>query len=411
MAASVPSTKSAPHPSTVGNSFVKQYYHLLAKNPETLHRFYKDDSKFTHGHGSQSEEFISGQKEINEKILSIGYSGAIVDLESGSVDCQTSLNGGVLVMVAGIITLKGQLPKSFVQTFFLAVQTAGYFVLNDVFRCLEKQPVIPVPVEPIVEEILPVAAATPEVVKQPVVTVPEKVISPKKKQNVISPKQQEQPKTVVTTAPAAPVVDSTPKSWASHLFSGSKPTTAVVPPVTTSTAAAAAPVVAPKSTKKKNGWGDEHPTTGNGTMETTSSSKERPRAAGVLFIRDVPSQAKEGDLRSLFQEFGKITAITVIPTRGYAFVDFDTASAMNAALTAGRQYTLFDKVLKVEERHTDRRDNSNRGGYSYRGRGGGGNTRGGANRGRRGGDKGGGRRGGRTATTTATPTATTRMDN
>jgi hypothetical protein len=132
-------TTSAPQPSTVGNSFVKQYYHLLAQSPETLHRFYNDDSKFTHGTGSCEEDAISGQKNINTKIMNMGFKGARVDLASGSVDCQTSLNGGVLVMVAGIITLMAQpiTKKAFTQTFFLVVQPNGYFILNDAFRYTE----------------------------------------------------------------------------------------------------------------------------------------------------------------------------------------------------------------------------------------------------------------------------------
>ena len=34
-------------------SFIKQYYELMSDNPSMLHRFYKDESFFTHCEGQQ----------------------------------------------------------------------------------------------------------------------------------------------------------------------------------------------------------------------------------------------------------------------------------------------------------------------------------------------------------------------
>jgi hypothetical protein len=47
---------------------------------------------------------------------------------------QYSLNGGVVVQVTGIMQRPGGAKRPFVQTFFLAVQEKGYYVLNDIFR-------------------------------------------------------------------------------------------------------------------------------------------------------------------------------------------------------------------------------------------------------------------------------------
>lgn len=434
------SSKATPHPSTVGNSFVKQYYHLLAKNPETLHRFYKDDSKFTHGHGSQQEEPISGQKKINDKIMSMGYAGARVDLEYGSVDCQASLNGGVAVMVSGIITLKEQQPKAFVQTFFLAVQPNGYFVLNDAFRYLEtpqhlKTDVVPVvptvpavettstgtttatlpvpqpPLPPVAAPLSPKAKAKPSTPKGKKKTTKEVVKAVEVQQEApLSPvavKQEEEPAPVV-----AEEVSSAPKSWASHLFSGAKPVAAATAATTAATAAAPTKT-AKKVSSNKNGWSDETPVA-NGEA---SAPKEKGtfKNKGVLFVRDLQPHTKDSDLRMLFQEFGNITAINVVQNRGYGFVDFDSMEAVKAVLSGGKQFTLFDKPISVEERHPERRDAGGRGGYSsYRG-GGRGNGRGGQRAGRmdrggrgRGGDKGG-RRGGRSGASSG-PNASSRMD-
>lgn len=53
------------------------------------------------------------------------------------MDAQDSFNGGVLVLVTGYLTRKDSLRQKFTQTFFLAPQDKGYFVLNDVFRYVE----------------------------------------------------------------------------------------------------------------------------------------------------------------------------------------------------------------------------------------------------------------------------------
>ncbi|CAH0479755.1 unnamed protein product [Peronospora belbahrii] len=132
------SDETIPSPSIVGNTFMRQYYHFLAKEPQSLHRFYKAESRWCHGFGSHMEEPIAGQRAINDQILKRGYAGARVDLDAGSIDCQNSLGDGVLVLVTGVMTLRSSPePKPFVQTFFLAVQPKGYFVLNDCLRFLE----------------------------------------------------------------------------------------------------------------------------------------------------------------------------------------------------------------------------------------------------------------------------------
>lgn len=132
----------------VGNDFVKQYYQLLATNPEKLNVFYQDDSTYSYHdddstfsyHDDDSEEYhddISGQKNILAKILSLNFKGA--HLECTSIDSTASLHGGILIMVSGRMSLKDT-TQPFVQTFFLAVQPpsgTGYFVLTNTFRILK----------------------------------------------------------------------------------------------------------------------------------------------------------------------------------------------------------------------------------------------------------------------------------
>ncbi|KAL4632041.1 hypothetical protein ACB092_04G023500 [Castanea dentata] len=54
-----------------------------------------------------------------------------------TVDAQNSFNEGVLILVTGYLTGKDSLRHKFTQSFFLAPQDKGYFVLNDAFRYVD----------------------------------------------------------------------------------------------------------------------------------------------------------------------------------------------------------------------------------------------------------------------------------
>lgn len=57
--------------------------------------------------------------------------------EINTADAQKSYKEGVTVLVTGCLTGKDNLKRKFAQSFFLAPQDNGYFVLNDVFRYVE----------------------------------------------------------------------------------------------------------------------------------------------------------------------------------------------------------------------------------------------------------------------------------
>lgn len=75
-------------------------------------------------------------QRINDKIRSLDYKN--YDAEIKTADSQNSYNGGVIVLVTGCLTGKDNLKRKFTQTFFLAPQDKGYYVLNDVFRYVEQ---------------------------------------------------------------------------------------------------------------------------------------------------------------------------------------------------------------------------------------------------------------------------------
>jgi len=132
--------KDTSRTTKIGATFLMKYYTIMNNAPQTLFHFYKDESVFTHGYEDGVQQTVFGQKNIHEKITSLGYKDCKVSLSV--VDCQQSLGDGVLVVAFGHISNKGEAPRKFIQTFFLAVQTdpAGYYVLNDVFRHLKDSP-------------------------------------------------------------------------------------------------------------------------------------------------------------------------------------------------------------------------------------------------------------------------------
>jgi len=123
-------------PSEVGWQFVPQYYTHVNESPHRLHCFYNKTSTFIHGTEGEDGTPCYGQQEIHNKITSIGFEDCKVFIHS--VDAQSSANGGIIIQVIGEMSNRGEPWKKFVQTFFLAEQPNGYFVLNDIFRFLKE---------------------------------------------------------------------------------------------------------------------------------------------------------------------------------------------------------------------------------------------------------------------------------
>uniref|UniRef100_A0A5B6Z364 Putative G3BP-like protein isoform X2 n=2 Tax=Davidia involucrata TaxID=16924 RepID=A0A5B6Z364_DAVIN len=132
MAATVQQPVSAQ---VVGNAFVQQYYHILHQSPGLVYRFYQDISKLGRPEDNGTMSITTTMQAINEKILSLNYGEFRAEIKS--VDAQESFDGGVHVLVTGYLTGKDNVIRNFAQTFFLAPQDKGYFVLNDIFRYVE----------------------------------------------------------------------------------------------------------------------------------------------------------------------------------------------------------------------------------------------------------------------------------
>ncbi|KAL5746745.1 hypothetical protein ACOSP7_023716 [Xanthoceras sorbifolium] len=127
---------SAPSAQVVGNAFVEQYYQILHQSPGLVHRFYQDSSLLSRPDSKGAMTTVTTMQAINDKILSLNYEGYTAEIKTA--DAQESYEKGVIVLVTGCLTGKDNVRKKFTQSFFLAPQDKGYFVLNDVFRYVEE---------------------------------------------------------------------------------------------------------------------------------------------------------------------------------------------------------------------------------------------------------------------------------
>ncbi|KAH0857957.1 hypothetical protein HID58_086218, partial [Brassica napus] len=114
----------------VGSYFVGQYYQVLQQQPDLIHQFYSDTSKAIRVDGDSSET-ADTLLNIHNMVMSLNFTA----IEVKTINSVESWEGGVLVAVSGSVKTKEfSNRRSFMQTFFLAPQEKGYFVLNDIFQ-------------------------------------------------------------------------------------------------------------------------------------------------------------------------------------------------------------------------------------------------------------------------------------
>ncbi|BGP24222.1 RAN protein binding protein [Rhodotorula toruloides] len=121
----------------IGWAFLSQYYSFLNKDPARLHCFYTKRSTLIHGTEGEDSTPCYGQQEIHAKIMSLKLEDCKVYISN--VDSQSSAEGGIIVQVLGELSNANGPWRKFVQTFFLAEQPNGYFVLNDICRYIKEE--------------------------------------------------------------------------------------------------------------------------------------------------------------------------------------------------------------------------------------------------------------------------------
>ncbi|KAJ8476359.1 hypothetical protein OPV22_020086 [Ensete ventricosum] len=372
----------------VGNAFVQQYYHVLRQSPEHVYRFYQDSSKLGRpdAHGAMSS--VTSTDAINAKILSMGF----VRAEMTSVDAQESLGGGVIMLVTGHLTGEDNVKRDFIQSFFLARQDKGFYVLNDIFRFVEEvdhqqghqglandsdaphAPESDLPPEeeqhaPDQTDVLP---AEEEGVNE------EEVYNPSDNGEVVE--EEEPTGEVINEVPsnsesnAVTAQEEMPKkSYASIVkvmkdsASVSVPTRAYSKPtsIKPEPQAIPAPPAAPASDMSSS----------SSTAAENSNVQEAETDGYSVYVKSLPMDATPAQLEEVFKNFGPIKPggiqVRSHKLQGFCFgfVEFEVASAVQSAIEAS-PIMIGGRPAYVEEKRATGSRVGNRGRFAP-GRGGG----------------------------------------
>ncbi|KAL3828921.1 hypothetical protein ACJIZ3_017723 [Penstemon smallii] len=359
----------------VGNAFVQQYYHILHHSPGLVHRFYQDISKLGRPEEDGSLGITTTMQAINEKIVSLNYADFRAEIKS--VDAQESFNGGVHVLVTGYLTGKDDTVRNFAQTFFLAPQDKGYFVLNDLFRYVDSVNVNPA----LVSIVVPV---TPESIPAP--PVPENHVSEQSTPTteeaiageVYNPPENEDVPIIEEEVPVAEVVDEVEdvkqivvessakteevprKSYASIVRHLKESAASFSPP----------PAVARKAPPKKIEQvaqafvpQTEGPISSAESVDN-ENSQEGEADGHSIYIKGLPMSATDAMLEEVFKEFGaiKIDGIQVRSNRQqgfcFGFVEYEEASSVQKALEASPVMIGGRQAFVEEKKSTNSRGNN-----------------------------------------------------
>ncbi|KAJ6815537.1 ras GTPase-activating protein-binding protein 1-like [Iris pallida] len=398
---------SPPSAQLVGNAFVHQYYNILYQSPELVYRFYQEASKLGRPEAQGEMKSITTMQAINEKILSMDYAGFRAELKT--VDAQESLNGGVLLLVTGYLTGRDNVRRSFTQSFFLATQDKGYFVLNDIFRygedadhqqgdqILADGSGVTPPLEqespPPVEDQVPERSESPLAEKND--QVPERSESPlAEKEEVIegevhSPSDNEEGSTVDEGTPEPEVIDEVPdNSEAVVTDSGStitpeeapKKSYASIVKVKKEAVAHSAPASLPSRPAPANTERQVAPSpTPAPVLELPAASsnvteinivQESEAEGHSIYIKSLPPNATPTQVEEEFKRFGPIKPGGVqvrsqkllfeLQQQGFCFgfVEFEMASSVQNAIEASPVLIGGCQAFVEEKRPTGSRVSS-----------------------------------------------------
>ncbi|KAH8487161.1 hypothetical protein H0E87_025940 [Populus deltoides] len=392
---------SGPSAEVVGNAFVEQYYHILHESPELVHRFYQDSSSLSRPNTDGFMTTVTTMQAINDKILSLNYEDYTAEIKTA--DAQESHEKGVIVLVTGCLTGKDDVKKKFTQTFFLAPQEKGYFVLNDVFRFVgenEPMPNTSALANGIVENAPPALTAESgwDDVVEPAESGWDDVVEPDPTQatdhltvdpatsfeeedlnngsevcdhsdkedgsvidiEVVEPVTDSTQNEIPATINAAPAsLEDAPKiSYASILkvMKGNTPH----PVHFSMTKMRAAPIsIEQQSANSAKSAAPEALASAGSSAGETSDVHEEAEGHSI-FVKNLPFDATVEQLEDAFKHFGPIKrgGIQVRSSKQgfcFGFVEFETMSSMQGALEAS-PINIGDHHAIVEEKRTNTRE-------------------------------------------------------
>ncbi|KAK5777122.1 hypothetical protein PVK06_045088 [Gossypium arboreum] len=367
-----------PSAQVVGNAFVEQYYHILHQSPNLVHRFYQDSSCLSRPDMYGNMTTVTTMQAINEKVLSLNYEDYTAEIKTA--DAQDSFEKGVIVLVTGCLTGKDNVRRKFTQTFFLAPQDKGYFVLNDIFRYVEEKELQnSVPVNGINEQastsaLTPEPEPTHDNLAEDPLTYPEdedvnndaEVFDPSDKEEgsmiedeVVEPQNITSPNETVVVVDSPPVVleDAPKKSYAS-IVKVMKTNTASAPVYVPTNNVRVAPKEPHSIVSAKPAPATEVALPNSDNAPESSNDNEEAEGHSI-YVRNLPYTATPAQLEVAFKKFGPIkrNGIQVRSNKQgftFGFVEFENASSVQSALEAS-PITIGDRQAAVEEKRTNTR--------------------------------------------------------
>ncbi|KAI0525170.1 hypothetical protein KFK09_004562 [Dendrobium nobile] len=384
-----------PSPQVVGGAFVQQYYFVLHKSPDQVHRFYQDSSILSRPDSNGMMTSVTTMQDINDKVLSMDFSDYTAEIESA--DSQASYKDGVLVVVTGSLTGRDNVRRKFIQSFFLAPQEkGGYVVLNDIFRFVDPSQarganqvivngVNGDSAEALTPEPEPTLVQEPQVATSVELETFHAVEDIDNGEEVIKPVEHDPPEASIVVAadpevhasqsddqPVSEVAvsvsqeDEPKKSYASivKVYKVSKSSTLNS---TVSKPKVSLPKAAPKVDAVNP---DKHPTPSSKpsiTSETTVSTVDNVPENNSndveghsIYIRNLPLSTTPEEVEVEFKKFGPIRPGGVqvrnhkVERFCFGFVEFESLDSMQAAIKSS-PITIGGRQAFVEEKRTTTR--------------------------------------------------------
>ncbi|XP_010280220.1 PREDICTED: ras GTPase-activating protein-binding protein 2 isoform X2 [Phaethon lepturus] len=371
-----------PSPLLVGREFVRQYYTLLNKAPDFLHRFYGRNSSYVHGGldaSGKPQEAVYGQAEIHKKVMSLQFSECHTKIRH--VDAHATLSDGVVVQVMGELSNNGQPMRKFMQTFVLAPEGSvpnKFYVHNDIFRYEdevfgdsegeldeeseeeveeeqeERQP-SPEPVQENASgtyyENHPVTNGIEEALEESPHEPEPELESETKTEELKAEVEEKTLEELEEKSPSPPPVEPV-----------SLPQEPPKPRVETKPEAQSQPPrVREQRPRERPGFPPRGPRPGRGDMEQNESDNRRIIRypdSHQLFVGNLPHDIDESELKEFFMSFGNVVELR-INTKGvggklpnFGFVVFDDSEPVQRILVAKPIMFRGEVRLNVEEKKT-----------------------------------------------------------
>ncbi|XP_022726076.1 putative G3BP-like protein [Durio zibethinus] len=381
-------TQSETSPSDaqgIGNAFVKQFYTVLHNDPTQAYKFYLDLSVLSRPDPNGVMKSVTTMKDINELILSLDYQS--YKAEISFADAQFSYANGVFVLVTGSLIGKDDVRRKFTQSFFLAPQEGGYYVLNDVFRYVDDKELVGVANNDVDENIQAVLSPDPELTHMPKNDVANHTAAPSGNgdnickevsysldngkvsvtengvvaEQLVPSTEEDQNDSHPLSQTASPRIqdDAPKKSYLSVVHALSKNSAPFI---------VRAPPPKPKQVEQSRRTAATEASTpkSNKALERNNDFSGKNTS---IFVANLPLNATEELLREVFQKFGPIkpNGIQVRSFKDnkncFGFVEFESSTSVQSAVMAS-PITIGNRQANIEEkRGANNGGKPGRGGY------------------------------------------------